>query len=29
MVKLIIEAVVAIVVVGVIIYLGSKKLGNK
>ena len=29
MVKLIIEALVAIVVVGAIVYFGSKKLGNK
>lgn len=29
MTKLIIEAVVAIVIVGVIIYFGSKKLGKK
>lgn len=29
MLKLIAEAVVAIVVVGVIVYFGSKKLGNK
>ena len=29
MVKLIAEAVIAIVVVGVIVYFGSKKLGNK
>lgn len=29
MVKLITEAVIAIIVVGVIVYFGSKKLGNK
>lgn len=29
MVKLITEAVIAIVVVGVIVYFGSKKLGSK
>lgn len=29
MVKLIIEALVAIVVVGAVVYFGSKKLGNK
>lgn len=29
MVKLITEAVIAIIVVGAIVYFGSKKLGNK